>query len=75
MSVLERPFVEEEIYKAISDMAKDKALGPDGFSMGFFQTRWDIVKGDVMQIFNEFHSFQKFEKSLNTTFIALIPKK
>ncbi|XP_035545987.1 uncharacterized protein LOC118348461 [Juglans regia] len=75
VSVLERFFVEEEIYKVISGMAKDKAPGPDGFSMGFFQTCWDIVKGDIMQIFSEFHAFQKFEKSLNATFIALIPKK
>ncbi|KAG6717073.1 hypothetical protein I3842_04G079300 [Carya illinoinensis] len=72
---LERPFEKDKIYKVISGMAKDKAPGLDGFSMGFFQTCWDIVKGDVLQVFSEFLSFQKFKKSLNATFIALIPKR
>ncbi|KAF5457277.1 hypothetical protein F2P56_021390, partial [Juglans regia] len=75
VSVMERPFDDEEIFKVITGMAKDKAPEPDGFSMGFFQTCWDVVKGDVMQVFSEFHTYQKFEKSLNATFIALIPKK
>ncbi|XP_041004079.1 uncharacterized protein LOC121249433 [Juglans microcarpa x Juglans regia] len=56
-------------------MAKDKAPGPDGCSMGFFQACWDVVKCDIMQVFAEFHSFHKFEKSLNAKFITLIPKK
>ncbi|XP_040998117.1 uncharacterized protein LOC121244142 [Juglans microcarpa x Juglans regia] len=75
VSVLERHFDEKEIYKVISVMTENKAPDPDGFSMGFFQTCWDIVKGDVLQVFNEFHYFQKFEKSLNATFISLIYKK
>lgn len=54
-------------------MAKDKALGLDGFSMAFFQDCWDIAK-DVMSVFCEFFSFRKLEKSQNMTFIALIPK-
>lgn len=32
------------------------------------------MKCDVMRIFLEFHSFKKFEKCLNVTFIALILK-
>ncbi|XP_041027999.1 uncharacterized protein LOC121267971 [Juglans microcarpa x Juglans regia] len=56
-------------------MAKDKALGPNGFSMVFFQVCWKIVKEDVMLIFQEFFSFKKSEISFNATFIALIPKK
>ncbi|KAF5466104.1 hypothetical protein F2P56_016059 [Juglans regia] len=30
---------------------------------------------DPQYVFSEFHTYQKFEKSLNATFIALIPKK
>lgn len=71
---LERPFDEEEVHLVVRGMCRDKAPGPDGFSMAFFQESWDIVKEDVMQIFHAFHSSQKFEKSLNATFIALIPK-
>jgi len=28
-----------------------------------------------MEVFNEFHSLWKFEKSFNATFVSLIPKK
>ncbi|XP_059639631.1 uncharacterized protein LOC132282005 [Cornus florida] len=34
-----------------------------------------MVKGDVIGTFSAFHSQGHFEKSLNATFIALIPKK
>ena len=53
----------------------DKAPGPDGFSMGFFQCCWDILNPDVMAVLNYFHGLSSFEKSLNATFVSLIPKK
>uniref|UniRef100_A0A2N9G249 Reverse transcriptase domain-containing protein n=1 Tax=Fagus sylvatica TaxID=28930 RepID=A0A2N9G249_FAGSY len=56
-------------------MTGDKSLGPDGFSMAFFQKCWAIVKDDVMAVLHEFHAHGNFEKSINATFIALIPKK
>ena len=53
----------------------DKSPGPDGFSMAFFQACWGILKTDIMAVFHHFHVAGQFEKSLNATFIALIPKK
>jgi hypothetical protein len=53
----------------------DKAPGPDGFSLAFFQVCWSILKEDIMNIFNYFHDHCSFKKSLNATFLALIPKK
>jgi hypothetical protein len=53
----------------------DKAPGPDGFTMAFFQKCWRIVEDDIMAFFGEVFEFCKFEKSLNATFISLIPKK
>ena len=67
-------FSEEEVWKTISNLGKEKAPGPDGFNIAFFQHCWDIVKEDVMGLFLEFHSKGVFEKSLNATFISLIPK-
>jgi hypothetical protein len=50
-----------------------------GFSFNkfitFFHKCWEVVGDDVMNFFEEFHTHCKFEKSLNATFIALIPKK
>ena len=33
------------------------------------------MEKDVLAVFDEFFQYCKFEKSLNATFIALIPKK
>jgi hypothetical protein len=71
---LERDFGEEEVRKVVTAMAGDKAPGPDGFSMAFFQACWDVLRVDIMKVFSDFHARGKFEKSLNASFITLIPK-
>jgi hypothetical protein len=73
-SHLERKFDREEVFQVLKDLQGDKAPGPDGFSMAFFHKCWEVVGDDIMDLF-EFHTHCKFEKSLNATFIALIPKK
>jgi hypothetical protein len=40
----------------IRDLNGDKAPGPDGFTMAFFQKCWDILKNDLMAVFAEFHN-------------------
>ena len=56
-------------------MEGDKAPSPDGFSLAFYRHCWGVVERDVLVVFEEFYQHNKFEKSLNATFIALIPKK
>jgi hypothetical protein len=67
-------FEKSEVLEVVKGMNRNKARGPDGFTMAFFQTCLDVIK-DVMRVFHEFHASRKFEKSFNATFIALIPKK
>ena len=71
---LEATFLEKEVKDVIFGMDGNKAPGPDGFSMAFFQACWGVLKEDIMAVFAEFHARGKFEKSLNSTFISLIPK-
>jgi hypothetical protein len=71
---LEDPFEEREVREVINSMDRDKAPGPDGFSLAFFQDCWEVVKGDFMAVFEDFHAHGKFVKSINSTFISLIPK-
>jgi hypothetical protein len=71
---LERDFGEEEVRKVVTAMAGDKAPGPDGFSMAFFQACWEVLRMDIMKVLSDFHARGKFEKSLNASFITLIPK-
>ena len=74
-SWLDRPFEEEEVFGVINDFNGDKALGPDGFSMAFFQSCRGVLKTKIMVVFHNFHTQAVFEKSLNASFLALIPKK
>jgi hypothetical protein len=41
------PFTMEEIKLVVFGMSSDKAPGPDGFSMIFYQTYWDVIKEDI----------------------------
>ena len=44
---LERPFGEDEVHIAVQSCEGDKAPGPDGYPMAFFQRCWEVVGGDV----------------------------
>ena len=74
-SWLDRPFEEEEVFGVINEFNGDKAFGPDGFSMAFFQSCWGVLKTEIMVVFHNFHTQAVFEKSLNASFLALIHKK
>ena len=43
--------------------------------VAFFQTCWAIIKTNLVEFFQYFFVNAQFEKSLNATFISLIPKK
>ncbi len=73
--LMERPFDREEVLQVLQNLQGDKAHGPDGITMAFFQKCWRIVEVDVMAFFGEVYEYGKFERSLNATFISLIPKK
>ena len=59
----------------VKDFEGGKAPSPYDFPMAFFQACWDVIKLDLMEIFQVFFERGQFEKSLNATFISLIPKK
>jgi hypothetical protein len=74
-SSLELLFEEMEVLEVVKGMNRDKAPRLDGFSVAFFQVCWDVIKFDIMGVFQDFHAHNKFVRSLNATFIVLIPKK
>ena len=71
---LEEMFTEEEILGAVSELNDDKAPGPDGFPLAFWSFSWEFVKEEVMGFFKEFYQNDQFVKSLNATFLVLVPK-
>ncbi|RVW38710.1 Transposon TX1 uncharacterized 149 kDa protein [Vitis vinifera] len=73
--LLDSLFTEEEISKAIFQLDRDKAPGPDGFTIAVFQECWDVIKEDLVRVFAEFHRSGIINQSTNASFIVLIPKK
>jgi hypothetical protein len=55
-------------------MEHNKAPGPDGFPVEFYQKLWNVIKGDLMVMFHELHSGDLPLFSLNFGVISLIPK-
>eukprot|EP00253_Pinus_taeda_P023364 PITA_23364 len=64
----------EEVEEAIRSMPNDKAPGPDGFTINFYKACWSIVKQDVWEVVEDSRNSGTILKSLNSTFLALIPK-
>eukprot|EP00253_Pinus_taeda_P022852 PITA_22852 len=74
-STLTQPITEEEIIKVILSMDPDKAPGPDGFTIHFYKTCWDIIKGDLIKMIKGFMKKAKVGGGTNSTYLALIPKE
>ena len=56
-------------------MDRDKAPGPDGFTIAVFQDCWEVIKEDLVKVFAEFHRSGIINQSTNASFIVLLPKK
>jgi len=67
-------FSETEVKEAIFQMEHNKAPGPDGFPLEFYQVFWFLLKYDLMALFEEFHTGTLPIHSLNFRNIILLPK-
>ena len=72
--MLEELFMEQEVEKALFQMAPTKAPGVDGFNAGFFQTHWQLVKGCVVNAVLGFLNGGEMPEEVNRTLLVLIPK-
>ena len=64
----------QEVKLALFAIDSSKTPGPDGFGAGFYKYYWDLIQQDVYNWITEFFRTGKLLKSLNHTFLALIPK-
>jgi hypothetical protein len=53
-----RPFSLEEIKEVVMDMKEKSAPGPNEFSVSFFRKFWDLIKGDMMKMFQDLWNHQ-----------------
>ena len=68
------PFTKKVVREAILNMEHNKAPGPDGFPVEFYQHFWEVIKGDLTNMFHDLHSDDLPLFSLNFDVITLLPK-
>lgn len=71
---ISRTFSHDEIHQALQSMSLGKAPGPDGFSLGFYQINWELVKECVCHLITQLFEGSRDIAPFNTTLIVLIPK-
>ena len=72
---LEKAVTLKELESILRMCDKEKSPGPYGWTVEFFLAFWDLVGMDVLAMFEEVRLQGVISGSLNSTFIALIPKK
>jgi hypothetical protein len=71
---LVKPFTNEEIKKVVKTMKKNTAPGPDHMPVEFYQSCWEIIREDIMDMIHEFWKNELDIDRLNYGVITLIPK-
>jgi hypothetical protein len=69
-----KPFTESEIREAIFSCYAEGAPGPNGFPFLFYQKFWELIKNDLVNLFEDFHRGVLDLHRLNCALITLVPK-
>eukprot|EP00253_Pinus_taeda_P011233 PITA_11233 len=69
-----KPVTMQEVKEAMAQLKDGKAPGPDGFTSNFFHEFRDLISSEVWDLVEESRSMHWVLPSLNSTFIALVPK-
>jgi hypothetical protein len=71
---LGRRFTMEEVKNVVDQMEKNKAAGPDGIPIKFYQACCELVKFDIMVVFDDLYEHKIDLARINYGIIILIPK-
>jgi hypothetical protein len=69
-----RPFSEEEVKSVVMNMKRNTAPGPDHIPIEFYQACWEFIKKDILNLFQDFWTYNLDVDRLNYGVITLIPK-
>ncbi|KAJ3701655.1 hypothetical protein LUZ61_005360 [Rhynchospora tenuis] len=75
LQFLADPFSESEIKRAVFALANDKSSGPDGIPNEFYKFNWDLLKDDLLDIFDSLYQGQLQLAYFNKANIVLIKKE
>ncbi|KAK6164048.1 hypothetical protein DH2020_000912 [Rehmannia glutinosa] len=73
--ILMRPFSQDKVRAALSQMHPTKSPGPDGMPAVFFQKFWPFIHTDILPVILNVLNGHSNPRDLNHTLIVLIPKK
>ena len=65
----------EEIREVLFSMPPNKSPGPDGFSCEFYKASWSVIAQDFTIAVQSVFQLGFLPKGINSTILALIPKK
>ncbi|GAU29496.1 hypothetical protein TSUD_360410 [Trifolium subterraneum] len=71
---LTSPFTLEEIEDVVQSSDGNKSPGPDGFNYAFLKKFWELIKGEIRILFDQFHGNSSLSKCFLSYFVTLIPK-
>jgi hypothetical protein len=72
--LLDSPCTLQEIWEVLKSFAKDKILGPDGWTVKVFLQFFDLVGSKQLEVVEDTRSCGKVIISVNSNFLTLIPK-
>jgi ATP phosphoribosyltransferase len=72
---LNKPISKEEIDQVVQKMPNEKAPHPNGFTVEFSKSCWEVVKHDIYEVVEDSRRLASILKALNATMITLIPKE
>jgi hypothetical protein len=74
VAMLSAPFSALEIDDAVATSKGNKSPGPGGFNFSFSKRFWNLIKGEVGVMFNQFFTSANLPRNFSSYFITLIPK-
>lgn len=72
--MLNAPFSEEEVKEDLFSCYPEGAPRPDDLPFLFYQKFWELIKKDLVEMFEDFHKGKLDLYRLNCPLVTLIPK-